>query len=100
MNTKNIFFSILNILKKFKLMLKLRLKRCGRKKQPFYKIVVMENTSRRDGYAIEELGCFNPIDKTLKINRKRVITRLEQGVKPTETLISLLKQANILTILS
>jgi small subunit ribosomal protein S16 len=77
-------------------MLKLRLKRCGRKKQPFYKIVVMQNTCRRDGYAIEELGFFNPMNKTLKINRERIIIRLKQGVKPTETLISLLKRANIL----
>lgn len=77
-------------------MLKLRLKRCGRKKQPFYKIVVMQNTSRRDGYAIEELGFFNPIDKSLKINRERLIIRLKQGVKPTRIIVSLLKKTNIL----
>ena len=77
-------------------MLKLRLKRCGRKKQPFYKIVVMQNTSRRDGYAIEELGFFNPIDKTIKINKNRTIIRIQQGVKPTRTIINLLKQVNIL----
>lgn len=81
-------------------MLKLRLKRCGRKKQPFYKIVVMQNTSRRDGYAIEELGFFNPIDKTLKINKERIITRLNQGVQPTAILISLLKKAKIFKSLS
>ena len=81
-------------------MLKLRLKRCGRKKQPFYKIVVMENTSRRDGYAIEELGFFNPIDKRLKINRERLIIRLKQGVKPTRIIVSLLKKINILTSIS
>ena len=77
-------------------MLKLRLKRCGRKKQPFYKIVVMKNTSRRDGYAIEELGFFNPLNKTFKINKERTIYRLKQGVQPTETIITLLKIANIL----
>lgn len=77
-------------------MLKLRLKRCGRKKQPFYKIVVMQNTSHRDGYAIEELGFYNPIDKILKINKYRTIIRIQQGVKPTRTLINLLKQVNIL----
>lgn len=81
-------------------MLKLRLKRCGRKKQPFYKIVVMQNTSRRDGYAIEELGFFNPIDKSLKINRERLIIRLKQGVKPTRIIVSLLKKTNILTSIS
>lgn len=77
-------------------MLKLRLKRCGRKKQPFYKIVVMNSTSRRDGYAIEELGFFNPLNKTFKINKERTIYRLKQGVQPTETIITLLKIANIL----
>jgi small subunit ribosomal protein S16 len=77
-------------------MLKLRLKRCGRKKQPFYKIVVMNSTSRRDGYAIEELGFFNPLNKTLKINKDRTINRLKQGVQPTVTVINLLKKANIL----
>lgn len=81
-------------------MLKLRLKRCGRKKQPFYKIVVMQNTSRRDGYAIEELGFFNPIDKSIKINRERVVVRLKQGVKPTRTIISLLKKTNVLNSIS
>jgi small subunit ribosomal protein S16 len=79
-------------------MLKLRLKRCGRKKQPFYKIVVMESTSRRDGYAIEELGFFNPLNKTFKIDRGRTICRLKQGVQPTETMINLLKVANILNL--
>lgn len=77
-------------------MLKLRLKRCGRKKQPFYKIVVMNSSSRRDGYAIEELGFFNPLNKTFKINKGRIISRLKQGVQPTETIINLLKIANIL----
>jgi small subunit ribosomal protein S16 len=76
-------------------MLKLKLKRCGRKKQPFYKLVIMQNLSRRDGYAIEEIGFFNPINKILKIDKNRVIVRLEQGVKPTTTVISLLKRANI-----
>lgn len=76
-------------------MLKLRLKRCGRKKQPFYKIVVMNSTSRRDGYAIEELGFFNPLNNTFKINKERTIYRLKQGVQPTDTIITLLKIANI-----
>lgn len=77
-------------------MLKLRLKRCGRKKQPFYKIVVMNSASRRDGFAIEELGFYNPLDKTFKIDKGRTISRLQQGVQPTETVINLLKKAKIL----
>ena len=77
-------------------MLKLRLKRCGRKKQPFYKIVIMTNTSRRDGYAIEELGFYNPLNKTFKIDKDRTIYRLQQGAQPTETVRRLLEKANIL----
>lgn len=77
-------------------MLKLRLKRCGRKKQPFYKIVVMNSLSRRDGYAIEELGFYNPLNKTFKINKGRTVERLQQGVQPTQTVFNLLKKANIL----
>jgi small subunit ribosomal protein S16 len=77
-------------------MLKLRLKRCGRKKQPFYKIVVMNSASRRDGYAIEELGFYNPLNKRFKIDKNRTILRLQQGVQPTETLVNLLKKASLL----
>jgi small subunit ribosomal protein S16 len=77
-------------------MLKLRLKRCGRKKQPFYKIIVINSAARRDGFAIEELGFYNPLNKTFKIDKTRAIFRLQQGVQPTETVINLLKKANIL----
>lgn len=76
-------------------MLKLRLKRCGRKKQPFYKIVVMTNNSRRDGYAIEELGFYNPQTKNFKLDETRTNIRLEQGVQPTKTLKFLLKKTKI-----
>lgn len=77
-------------------MLKLRLKRCGRKKQPFYKIVVMNSLSRRDGYSIEELGYYNPLNKSFKIDKNRTVFILQQGVQPTKTVVDLLKKANIL----
>ena len=54
-------------------MLKIRFKRGGRKKQPFYKIVVMDVRTKRDGKVLEELGFYNPIDKTFHINRERTI---------------------------
>jgi small subunit ribosomal protein S16 len=56
----------------------------------------MNSASRRDGYAIEELGFYNPLDKTFKIDKGRTIFRLQQGVQPTETVVNLLKKANIL----
>jgi small subunit ribosomal protein S16 len=77
-------------------MLKLRLKRYGRKKQPFYRIVLINSRSRRDGLAIKELGFYNPIDKNFKIDKNLVIQMLKQGVQPTETVKMLLVKANIL----
>jgi small subunit ribosomal protein S16 len=77
-------------------MLKLRLKRCGRKRQPSYRIVVMNSRTKRDGYAIEELGFYNPISKQFKINVNRTIARLEQGAQPSETVKNLLIKSQII----
>ena len=77
-------------------MLKLRLKRTGRKKQPFYKVVVMDSRRRRDGSAIEEVGFYNPMTKTLKLNGERIKMRLSQGVQPTEVVTNLLKKSSII----
>jgi small subunit ribosomal protein S16 len=48
-------------------MLKIRLKRAGKKRQPSYRVVLMNSTTKRDGYAIEEFGFYNPITKNLKL---------------------------------
>nr|YP_010418097.1 ribosomal protein S16 [Sargassum polycystum]YP_010418192.1 ribosomal protein S16 [Sargassum plagiophyllum]QXI87412.1 ribosomal protein S16 [Sargassum phyllocystum]QXI87829.1 ribosomal protein S16 [Sargassum mcclurei]QXI87968.1 ribosomal protein S16 [Sargassum henslowianum]USF18315.1 ribosomal protein S16 [Sargassum polycystum]USF18410.1 ribosomal protein S16 [Sargassum plagiophyllum] len=76
-------------------MLKIRFKRSGRKKQPFYKIVVMDVKTKRDGKALEELGFYNPITKTLNINCERTIMRLKNGVQPTEVVKNLLRKSSI-----
>ena len=76
-------------------MLKLRLKRAGRKKQPFYKVVVIDSKSRRDGFAVEEVGFYNPMTKALKLNGDRILIRLKQGVQPTRVVTNLLKKASI-----
>ncbi len=73
-------------------MLKIRFKRCGRKKQPFYRIVVMDAKTKRDGKVLEELGFYNPMSKTFHINRERTIIRLENGVQPTEVVKNLLRK--------
>ena len=52
-------------------MLKLRLKRIGRKGSPSYRLVIMENTCRRDGRPVEEVGYYNPISKNYKFNEKK-----------------------------
>jgi small subunit ribosomal protein S16 len=79
-------------------MLKLRLKRIGRKGSPSYRLVIMENTCRRDGRPIEELGYYNPISKKYKFDIDKIQKWLNYGVKPTETVLSLLKKAKIINI--
>nr|YP_011007081.1 30S ribosomal protein S16 [Phaeostrophion irregulare]WAM64368.1 30S ribosomal protein S16 [Phaeostrophion irregulare] len=76
-------------------MLKIRLKRCGRKKQPFYRIVVTTIKTKRDGKVLEELGFYNPLDKTFQINRVRTIFRLDNGAQPTEVIKNLLRQSQL-----
>lgn len=76
-------------------MLKLRLKRTGRKGSPSYRLVVMETTIRRDGRPIEEVGYYNPITKDSKLDIKKIKKWLNYGVKPTETVYYLLKKAKV-----
>jgi small subunit ribosomal protein S16 len=77
-------------------MLKLRLKRIGRKRSPSYRLVIMENTFRRDGRPIEEVGYYNPITKHSKFDAEKIKKWLSYGVKPTETVFNLLKKAEII----
>tara|TARA_E500000178_G_scaffold117900_1_gene117844 strand:- start:3157 stop:3402 length:246 start_codon:yes stop_codon:yes gene_type:complete len=81
-------------------MLKLRFKRCGRKQQPVFKLVVMLSTTRRDGKPIKELGFYNPITKELKLNVPGIVKSLNSGVQPTKTVKNLLIKANIIEIKS
>ena len=77
-------------------MLKLRLKRTGRKRSPSYRLVIMENTTRRDGRPIEEVGYYNPISKQYNFEVDKIKKWLSYGVKPTETVLYLLKKADII----
>ena len=76
-------------------MIKLRLKRYGRKQQPCYRIVAMDSRVKRDGKAIEELGFYNPLTKETHLKFQRIKTRLEQGAKPTETVYNILAKAKL-----
>ncbi len=71
---------------------KLRLKRMGAKKKPFYRIVVSDSRSPRDGRNIEEIGTYDPQKENEKINIKedRVLYWLGTGAQPTDTVRSLL----------
>ena len=75
-------------------MLKLRLKKYGRKGQISYRVVLMTNTSKRDGRAIEELGFYNPRTKETNLNVSRIKVRLSEGAQPTMTVANLLKKTD------
>jgi len=77
-------------------MLRLRLKRGGKKRKPIYRIVVMNNTTKRDGKTIDEVGFYNPINKQIRLNVTKIITRLNQGVKPSNTVRNLLVEAGLI----
>ena len=76
-------------------MLKIRLRRMGAKKQPFYRLVVADSRAPRDGAFVEELGYYNPITEPaeLKIDNDRVKEWMKNGAQPTDTVRGLLKKA-------
>lgn len=66
-------------------MLKIRLKRTGRKNKPFYKIVLMENLSKRDGKAIIEFGYYDPLKKVINFDKVALHKYINCGAYPTNT---------------
>jgi len=81
-------------------MLKLRLKRNGRKRQPSYRLVIMENTTRRDGRPVDEVGYYNPITKQSYFDVEKIAKWLSYGVKPSQTVSDLLRKAKIIETVS
>ncbi|QSX06582.1 30S ribosomal protein S16 [Sedimentibacter sp. zth1] len=77
---------------------KIRLKRMGSKKKPFYRIVVADSRSPRDGRFIEEIGYYNPVvePKIVKIDEEKATKWLNNGAKPTDTVGMLLKTSGVL----
>ena len=77
---------------------KLRLKRMGAKKRPFYRIVAADSRSKRDGKVIEEIGYYNPITEPaeIKINQELAQKWLSTGAIPTDTVRALFKKQGIL----
>jgi small subunit ribosomal protein S16 len=77
---------------------KIRLKRMGAKKRPFYRIVVADSRAPRDGKFIEEIGYYNPISEPveLKIDGEKALEWLGNGAQPSDTVRSLLKKKGIL----
>ena len=72
---------------------KIRLKRFGKKRAPFYRVVVMDSKTKRDGRAIEEIGKYHPTEhpSVIDINGERAQYWLAQGAQPTEAVVALFK---------
>ena len=77
---------------------KIRLKRLGSKKVPFYRVVVADERSPRDGKFIEEIGYYNPLTDPVevKIDSEKATKWLANGAQPTETVRTLLKKTEII----
>ena len=78
-------------------MVKIRLRRMGAKKAPFYRIVVADSRYPRDGRCIEEIGTYDPKANPaeLKVDVERAQAWIKTGAQPTETVKSLLKKAGV-----
>lgn len=76
---------------------KIRLRRMGAKKNPFYRIVVADSRSPRDGRFIEELGYYNPLKEPveIKIDQERALAWLNRGAQLTETARALFNKAGV-----
>ena len=76
---------------------KIRLKRMGAKKAPFYRVVVADSRYPRDGRFIEEIGYYNPLTEpsTIKIDLEKAKNWIANGAQPTDTVKVLLKKAGL-----
>ena len=78
-------------------MVKIRLKRMGAHKKPFYRVVVAESRTPRDGRFIEEIGTYNPLKDPaeIKIDAEKAQKWLSNGAQPTDTVRALLKKSGV-----
>jgi small subunit ribosomal protein S16 len=77
-------------------MVKIRLQRVGKKKAPYYHVVVADSRSPRDGKIIEQVGTYDPMTDpaTIKIDSEKVATWIKNGAKPTDTVKALIEKAS------
>ncbi|MGB3693962.1 MAG: 30S ribosomal protein S16 [Spirulinaceae cyanobacterium] len=76
-------------------MIKIRLKRYGKKREASYRIVAMDSRVRRDGRPLEELGFYNPRTNETRLDVPAIVKRLQQGAQPTDTVRAILKKAQV-----
>ncbi len=81
-------------LRRKKQMLKIRLKRLGAKKNPSYRIIVINSTTKREGRPVQELGHYNPKTKVMKLDKAAALDWIKKGAQPTETVAYLIKNCN------
>ncbi len=76
-------------------MLKIRLRRMGAKKAPFYRVVVADSRAPRNGAFVEEIGYYNPLTNPMeiKIDNEKAATWMKNGAQPTDTVRALLKKS-------
>ena len=79
-------------------MVKIRLRRMGAKKAPYYRIVVADSHFPRDGRFIEEIGTYNPLTEPaeIKVDSDRALAWIKNGAQPTDTVKNLLKRAGVI----
>jgi small subunit ribosomal protein S16 len=76
-------------------MIKLRLKRFGKKRAASYRIVAINSRDRRDGRPLEELGFYNPISDEISLKTEAIVKRLKDGAQPTDTVRRLLEKNGV-----
>ena len=76
-------------------MVKIRLKKFGKKREASYRIVAIESKRRRNGRPSEELGFYNPRTDETRLNVPAIVKRLQQGAQPTETVKNILTKAKV-----
>nr|YP_009472003.1 ribosomal protein S16 [Cedrela odorata]AVL92314.1 ribosomal protein S16 [Cedrela odorata]WGV33823.1 ribosomal protein S16 [Cedrela odorata]WGV33909.1 ribosomal protein S16 [Cedrela odorata] len=81
-------------------MVKLRLKRCGRKQRAVYRIVAIDVRSRREGRDLRKVGFYDPINNQTHLNVPAILYFLDKGAQPTETVQDISKKAGVFTELS
>ena len=72
-------------------MLRIRLKRYGRKKMAIYRVIVINSKKRRDGKALEEVGYYNPLNNESRLNVEKIRARINEGAKLSKTVKSLMQ---------